>query len=137
MRDPGGEFIGLVFIVFIGGVEGESECDVCADMWVGGVWGVGDGVKDGVRGVKNEGLRCVEGGVRFVVCDVKTVDARGAGAIKAEGDLRVSVLSNLPKPVFVCELTPGLVCSFFQFVVVTKVGGIMPPFHKVKVPPHY
>ena len=57
----------MVFIAHIGAMKGESECAVCADMMVGGVWGVGDGVKDGVRGVVNESLGCEEGGVGLVV----------------------------------------------------------------------
>ncbi len=75
MRNPGGEFIGVVFIVLVGAMKGESECDVCADVMVGGVRGVGYGVKDGVRGVINEGLGSEEGGIGLVVRDIKTVNA--------------------------------------------------------------
>ena len=37
---------------------------------------------------------------------------------------------------FVNEFAPGFVGSFFQFVVVTEVSGIVPSFHKIEVPPH-
>ena len=68
MRNPGGEFIGVVFIVLIG-------ANVSTDVMVGGVRGVGYGVKDGVRGVINEGLGSEEGGIGLVVRDIKTVNA--------------------------------------------------------------
>ena len=88
MRNPGGEFIGVVFIMLIGA----SECDVCADVMAGGVRGVGYGVKNGVRGVINEGLGSEQGSIGLVVRDIKTVDARGTYTIQAQSYLGVSVL---------------------------------------------
>ena len=74
-RDPGGEFIGLVFIWCVGGVECEGEGYVCANVVGCGVWGVRYGVEDGVRSVCDLCLWGDECGVGFVVRYIKAVDA--------------------------------------------------------------
>ena len=46
------------------------------------------------------------------------------------------VLGHFPQAVFVQKLTPRFFGSFFEFVVVRKVGGVVAFFNKVKVSPH-
>ena len=84
----------------------------------GGVSGVvmldvGDGVKDRIGGVEDVCMGSEKSCVCFIVSDVEAIDTRGACALLAEGDLCVSILCNLPKPVFVQKFSPGFVRSLF------------------------
>ena len=48
----------------------------------------------------------------------------------------MSILCNLPKPVFVQKFSTGFVSSLFKFVVVAEVSSVVSAFYEVKVSAH-
>jgi len=133
---PGREFIGVMFIVFSCGMETECEGDVSADVLVcDGVGCIVDGVEDGVRCVCDDGVRCVKCSVGFVVGNIEAVYTGGTEVV-FEGVVSVLILCYLPKIMFVQKFQPRFLGTFFEFMVVRKIGGVVAFFNKVKVPPH-